>query len=156
MLRWMDGTTYHFLATTRAERDEWLASLAEIRVALNTTTIDMMAELGINLAEAAKLNTRQIEDALKNVVDTNKVKTGAQPVLIRIQGKRLVRASCVEPTTNSFYEDNVFLLDLGGIVYQWNGKKASRMLKAKGLDISTRIKQKERGGNCQIRTIGSY
>lgn len=154
MLRYPDGTTYHFLAPTRAIRDEWLASLTEIRQALNTSAIDVLGDLGINLAEIPKLNSRQIEDALKNVIDLNKVKQGAQPILIRIHGKRIVRACCVEPSVNSLYDDNVFLLDLGGVIYQWNGRKASRMLKAKGLDISTRIKQKERGGNCQVRTIG--
>lgn len=41
---------------------------------------------------------------------------------------------------------DVFILDAGRTIIQWNGKKANRFKKARGLDISTRIKYEDRNG----------
>lgn len=61
-----------------------------------------------------------IEDNLKNVIDLNKVKMGQFPILLRIYGKRYVRAISVEPTWKNLHVDGVFVLDKGTHIYQWH------------------------------------
>ena len=53
----------------------------------------------------------------------------------------------------SLNSGDVFILDQGLTIYQWNGKDASRSEKAKGLDISVAIKDEERGGRAKIIAI---
>jgi hypothetical protein len=153
MIRMIDGTTHHFTAQVRAERDEWLSALQEMRTNMQGS-VDMLDALKIDLAQLSSTQLKAIEDALKNVIDPNKVKAGGQPLLLRINaGKRFVRATCVALSLSSLNLDSILILDLGAQLIQWNGTKASRMQKAKAMDVTTRIRQKERGGNCVLHVI---
>jgi hypothetical protein len=40
---------------------------------------------------------------------------------------------------------DVFLLDTGEVIYQWNGAQSSRKEKAAALEMSTKIKSERRG-----------
>eukprot|EP01122_Echinamoeba_exundans_P007789 TRINITY_DN2469_c0_g1_i1.p1 TRINITY_DN2469_c0_g1~~TRINITY_DN2469_c0_g1_i1.p1 ORF type:complete len:1285 (-),score=326.57 TRINITY_DN2469_c0_g1_i1:159-4013(-) len=153
MIRMIDGTTHHFTAQVRSERDEWLSALQEMRTNMQGT-VDMLDALTIDLTQLSTVQLKAIEDALKNVIDPNKVKAGGQPLLLRINaGKRFVRATCVALNLSSLNLDSILILDLGAQLIQWNGTKASRMQKAKAMDVTTRIRQKERGGNCVLHVI---
>eukprot|EP00056_Hartaetosiga_gracilis_P012462 m.198992 g.198992 ORF g.198992 m.198992 type:complete len:666 (-) comp13692_c2_seq2:133-2130(-) len=50
-------------------------------------------------------------------------------------------------------EGDVFVLDAGRDIFQWNGKECSRVEKTKGLEVTKRIRDEERGGNSQIHII---
>jgi hypothetical protein len=43
-----------------------------------------------------------------------------------------------------------YVLDLGSIIYEWYGAKSNRFQRNKALDLVSRIRMKERGGNAKI------
>lgn len=109
MIRMLDGTTHHFTAQQRGERDEWLSALQEMRTNMQGT-VDMLDALKIDLNQFAALQQKAIEDSLKNVIDPNKVKTGLQTLLLRINpGKRFVRATCVPLSPSSLNLDSILV-----------------------------------------------
>ena len=66
-------------------------------------------------------------------------------MLIEIRGHMSqirVRQVAFEPA--SLDKNCVFVLDAGLTIIQWNGRKANRIEKAKGLEIASTIKFKER------------
>jgi hypothetical protein len=73
-----------------------------------------------------------------------------QPRLFQLKGKRNVRSTQVELSARSLNEGDVFLLDAGLTIYQWNGSSASRQEKFKGLELATKIKDSERGGKAKL------
>lgn len=56
--------------------------------------------------------------------------------------------------TSSLNEGDVFILDLGKTLFQWNGKQANKYEKFKGLEMITHIKDKERGGKATAIFLG--
>jgi hypothetical protein len=82
--------------------------------------------------------------------DLSCIKNGTEQCLIMIKSQLVAQ---VEQTAKSLNRYNVYILDCGSSVYQWNGRHAHRLDKAKGLEIATNIKFKERGGACQIKVI---
>jgi hypothetical protein len=56
--------------------------------------------------------------------------------------------------TSSLNEGDVFILDLGKTLFQWNGKQANKYEKFKGLEMITHIKDKERGGKATAVFLG--
>jgi hypothetical protein len=77
------------------------------------------------------------------------------PRLLHLKGKRNVRVSQVELKTSSLNEGDVFILDAGLTLFQWNGRGANRQEKFKGLEMITAIKDKERGGKAKTIFIES-
>lgn len=75
--------------------------------------------------------------------------------LFHLKGKRNVRMQQVALTTDSLNEGDVFILDLGLHLYQWNGHDANKYEKFKGLEIVTKIKDEERGGKAEIHVLES-
>jgi len=73
--------------------------------------------------------------------------------LLHCKGKRSVRVSSVPVSASSMNSGDVFILDCGLAIYQWNGKSANRKEKAKGLDVTTAIKNNERGGRAKVSVI---
>ena len=65
---------------------------------------------------------------------------------MHLKGARNVRVTQVPLKADSLNEGDVFILDAGLKLYQWNGPQASRQEKAKGLDVARRIKDEERSG----------
>jgi hypothetical protein len=77
------------------------------------------------------------------------------PRLFQLKGKRNVRCTQVEMKASSMNEGDVFILDLGLTLYQWNGKEANKNEKFKGLEMVTKIKDEERGGRAQTTFLES-
>jgi hypothetical protein len=73
--------------------------------------------------------------------------------LLQIKGKRNVRVNQVELSHKSLNRGDVFILDIGMKLYQWNGEKSSRAERAKGLEVIKGIRDEERGGKAQIVVI---
>eukprot|EP00029_Vermamoeba_vermiformis_P005779 TRINITY_DN209_c0_g1_i3.p1 TRINITY_DN209_c0_g1~~TRINITY_DN209_c0_g1_i3.p1 ORF type:complete len:597 (-),score=204.42 TRINITY_DN209_c0_g1_i3:2225-4015(-) len=60
--------------------------------------------------------------------------------LYHLKGRRNIRVKQVEVTHKSLNKGDVFILDTDTVIYQWNGKGASRMEKAKALDLTVRLR----------------
>lgn len=73
--------------------------------------------------------------------------------LLCIRGRKPVSATEVELSWNSFNKDDIFLLDLGNMMIQWNGPKTSTAEKARGLALTRSLKDRERGGRAQIGIV---
>lgn len=78
-----------------------------------------------------------------------------EPRLFQLKGKRNVRVSQVPLKTDSLNDGDVFILDLGLNLYQWNGKEANKYEKMKGLEVSTKIRNEERGGKAELHVLDS-
>lgn len=91
------------------------------------------------------------------------------PKLLQIKGRRYViihvilvlaspissrvKVHLVELSYHSLNQGDVFILDVGTKLFLWNGSRANRMEKAKGLDVCTRIKDKDRNTRATIITL---
>ncbi|EGD82454.1 villin-1 [Salpingoeca rosetta] len=73
--------------------------------------------------------------------------------LLHIKGRRNIRVSQVKLDPSSMNEGDVFVLDAGKDIFQWNGKGASRVEKSKALEVTKRIRDEERGGKAKIHLI---
>lgn len=82
--------------------------------------------------------------------DLTLIKQGKAPCLIRIKNQIV---SQVELAAASLNIHDVYILDCGQNIYQWNGRKAHRLDKAKGLEVSSNLKFKERGGASHAKVI---
>lgn len=61
----------------------------------------------------------------------------------------------IELSSRSLNTGDVYILDTFDKLYLWHGAKANRMEKAKGIDVATRIKDKERNTRATIIEIGT-
>uniref|UniRef100_A0A663M5Z2 Villin like n=1 Tax=Athene cunicularia TaxID=194338 RepID=A0A663M5Z2_ATHCN len=68
--------------------------------------------------------------------------------LLHVKGKKHVSATEVALSWDSFNKGDVFLLDLGKVLIQWNGPNCSI-----GLALARSIRDSERGGRAQIGII---
>jgi len=75
--------------------------------------------------------------------------------LLHIKGRRNIRTQQVALDPKSMNEGDVFILDAGRNIFQWNGKGASRVEKSKGLEVTKQVRDQERGGNAKITIIDS-
>ena len=74
--------------------------------------------------------------------------------LFQLKGRRNVRIKQVEASAASLNDGDVFILDLGLDIYQWNGSSASRQEKAKALSTCTLLRD-DRGAKPKIHVIES-
>jgi len=70
--------------------------------------------------------------------------------LLHCKGKRNVRVRQVPLAVSSLNQGDVFILDAGLTLYQFNGTESSRQEKAKGVEVVKRIRDNERGGKGEI------
>lgn len=70
--------------------------------------------------------------------------------LLHCKGARTVRVQQVPLAKSSLNKGDVFILDAGLLIYIFNGPKANRQEKAKGVEVATRLRDDERGGRAQI------
>ena len=70
--------------------------------------------------------------------------------LLHLKGKREVRVKVVPLSASSLNSGDVFVLDLGLKLIQWNGSEANKREKAKALDVVSDIKDDERGGKATV------
>ncbi|KAM4581996.1 advillin [Fundulus diaphanus] len=73
--------------------------------------------------------------------------------LLHVKGKKRVIAKEVEVSWKSFNLGDVFLLDLGKTIVQWNGPKSNNQERLKGMVLAKDIRDRERGGRAEIRVI---
>ncbi|XP_054472534.1 advillin isoform X1 [Anoplopoma fimbria] len=73
--------------------------------------------------------------------------------LLHVKGKKRVIANEVEMSWKSFNLGDVFLLDIGKTIIQWNGPRCNKQEKLKGMMLAKDIRDRERGGRAEIRVI---
>ncbi|XP_036376713.1 advillin [Megalops cyprinoides] len=73
--------------------------------------------------------------------------------LLHIKGSKHVKATEVEVSWNSFNTGDIFLLDLGKVIVQWNGPQSNRREKLKAVLLAQDIRDRERGGRAQIGVV---
>ncbi|XP_032801853.1 villin-1 [Petromyzon marinus] len=73
--------------------------------------------------------------------------------LLHIKGRKAVTATEVNLSWDSFSRGDVFLLDLGKVIIQWNGPDSNRVEKIKGMQLASDIRDRERGGRAQIGVV---
>ncbi|KAM8976191.1 advillin [Pelodytes ibericus] len=83
-------------------------------------------------------------------VDTN---TYDVKRLLHVKGKRNVTATEVELSWLSFNLGDVFLLDLGRVIIQWNGLDSNTAERMKGMLLAKEIRDRERGGRMEIGVV---
>ncbi|XP_003462111.1 villin-1 [Cavia porcellus] len=73
--------------------------------------------------------------------------------LLHIKGKRNVVAGEVDMSWKSFNRGDVFLLDLGKLIIQWNGPESSHMERLRGMTLAKEIRDQERGGRTYVGVV---
>ncbi|XP_053569745.1 villin-like protein [Bombina bombina] len=73
--------------------------------------------------------------------------------LLHVKGKKHVTATEVELSWKSFNKGDVFLLDLGKVIIQWNGPESNKSERIRACTLAQSIRDDERGGRAQIGII---
>ncbi|KAM9229872.1 advillin [Dugong dugon] len=73
--------------------------------------------------------------------------------LLHVKGKRNIRATEVEMSWDSFNRGDVFLMDLGKVIIQWNGPESNSGERLKAMLLAKDIRDRERGGRAEIGVI---
>ncbi|XP_071399077.1 advillin [Centroberyx affinis] len=73
--------------------------------------------------------------------------------LLHVKGKKRVIAMEVEMSWQSFNLGDVFLVDIGKTIIQWNGPESNKQERLKGMLLAKDIRDRERGGRAEIRVI---
>jgi len=77
-----------------------------------------------------------------------------KPKLMHLKGKKTVRVTEVPPKCDSLNEGDVFILDGGLKIWQWNGSKAAIAEKRKAQEVLNGLKE-ERNGKPKSKIIDS-
>ncbi|XP_076841924.1 advillin [Brachyhypopomus gauderio] len=73
--------------------------------------------------------------------------------LLHVKGQKRVTAKEVEMSWKSFNLGDVFLLDTGKTIIQWNGPDSNKQERLKGMLLAKDIRDRERGGRAEIGII---
>ncbi|KGL77756.1 Villin-1 [Tinamus guttatus] len=73
--------------------------------------------------------------------------------LLHVKGKKTVVAGEVEMSWKSFNRGDVFLLDLGQLIVQWNGPESNRTERLKAMTLAKDIRDRERGGRAKVGVV---
>ncbi|KAM6131866.1 villin-1 isoform 1-T1 [Phoenicopterus ruber ruber] len=73
--------------------------------------------------------------------------------LLHVKGKKNVVAGEVEMSWKSFNRGDVFLLDLGQLIIQWNGPESNRNERLKAMILAKDIRDRERGGRAKVGVV---
>ncbi|NXX59866.1 VILI protein, partial [Scopus umbretta] len=73
--------------------------------------------------------------------------------LLHVKGKKNVVAGEVEMSWKSFNRGDVFLLDLGQLIIQWNGPESNRNERLKAMTLAKDIRDRERGGRAKVGIV---
>jgi len=76
-----------------------------------------------------------------------------KPRLLHLKGKKRVKARQVDLSCDSLNDGDVFILDNGLAIYQWNGSKSGGLERAKGAQLAHAIDDDEREGNAKIHVL---
>ncbi|XP_068929890.1 gelsolin isoform X2 [Petaurus breviceps papuanus] len=70
--------------------------------------------------------------------------------LLQVKGRRVVRATEVPVSWDSFNKGDCFILDLGNDIYQWCGSDSNRFERLKATQVSKGIRDNERSGRAKV------
>uniref|UniRef100_A0AAY4C6W7 Gelsolin n=1 Tax=Denticeps clupeoides TaxID=299321 RepID=A0AAY4C6W7_9TELE len=87
-----------------------------------------------------------VASGFKHVV-TNEV---VMQRLLQVKGRRVVRATEVPVSWDSFNTGDCFILDLGNEIYQWCGSQSNRFEKLKATQLAKGIRDNERSGRARV------
>nr|XP_040023598.1 villin-1 isoform X2 [Gasterosteus aculeatus aculeatus] len=73
--------------------------------------------------------------------------------LLHVKGRKHVTATEVEVSWNSFNNGDIFLLDMGKAIVQWNGPQSNKREKLKAVLLAQDVRDRERGGRAQIGVV---
>ncbi|XP_044159316.1 villin-1 [Bufo gargarizans] len=73
--------------------------------------------------------------------------------LLHVKGKKNVLAGEVPLQWSSFNSGDVFLVDLGKLIIQWNGPDSNRMERLRGMNLAKDIRDRERGGRTHVYVV---
>ncbi|XP_078062068.1 villin-1-like [Mustelus asterias] len=73
--------------------------------------------------------------------------------LLHVKGRKNVCAGEVELSWKSFNTGDVFLLDLGKLIVQWNGPLSNHQERLKAMQLAKDIRDREHGGRGQVVVI---
>ncbi|XP_041262354.1 villin-1 [Onychostruthus taczanowskii] len=73
--------------------------------------------------------------------------------LLHVKGKKNVVAGEVEMSWKSFNRGDVFLLDLGQLIVQWNGPESNRNERLRAMTLAKDIRDRERGGRAKVGIV---
>ncbi|KAM8966405.1 villin-like protein isoform 2-T2 [Pelodytes ibericus] len=73
--------------------------------------------------------------------------------LLHVKGRKHVTATEVDLSWNSFNKGDVFLLDMGKVIIQWNGPESNKSERIRACALAQSIRDDERGGRAQIGII---
>ncbi|KAM3916275.1 villin-1 isoform 1-T3 [Leptodactylus fuscus] len=73
--------------------------------------------------------------------------------LLHVKGKKNVLAGEVPFHWSSFNTGDVFLVDLGKLIIQWNGPESNRMERLRGMNLAKDIRDRERGGRAYVHVV---
>ncbi|PIK60974.1 villin, partial [Apostichopus japonicus] len=80
-------------------------------------------------------------------------KHGQQKRLFKVKGRRNIRVLQVDFKWESFNQGDVFIIDLGPVIYVWNGKDSNRIERLKGTEVAQNIRDDEHGGRSKIHIV---
>nr|XP_055035601.1 gelsolin a isoform X1 [Misgurnus anguillicaudatus] len=70
--------------------------------------------------------------------------------VLQVKGRRVVRATEVPVSWDSFNQGDCFILDMGNDIYQWCGSKSNRFEKLKATQLAKGIRDNERSGRARV------
>lgn len=73
--------------------------------------------------------------------------------LLHVKGKRNISAREVEMNWKNFNVGDVFLVDIGKAIIQWNGPESNTAERLKGMQLAKDIRDRERGGRAAIGIV---
>ncbi|XP_045152481.1 gelsolin [Echinops telfairi] len=73
--------------------------------------------------------------------------------LFQVKGRRVVRATEVPVSWESFNSGDCFILDLGNDIYQWCGFDCNRYERLKATEVSKGIRDNERNGRARVHVF---
>ena len=139
-IKLIGGKVLRYAARTESLCKKWIEAL------------ELSRKQSVNILEALNIDiTASVDSAAE--FDVAALKKGKASMLLCVSGHRKIWTYMVEKTYTSLNTHSVFILDAGVMIFQWNGKKASRIAKAKALDVVQQIRMKERGGHAKVFTL---
>uniref|UniRef100_A0A8C5CET0 Scinderin like a n=1 Tax=Gadus morhua TaxID=8049 RepID=A0A8C5CET0_GADMO len=73
--------------------------------------------------------------------------------LLHLKGRRIIRATEVEMSWDSFNNNDCFIIDLGKDIYQWCGSKCNRYERLKSTTVAIGIRDNERSGRSDLHMV---
>ena len=73
--------------------------------------------------------------------------------LLHVKGRRNIRVAQVALSPASMNSGDVFILDAGRDLFQWNGKESTNVEKQKALEVVRKIRDEERSGKANITVV---